>query len=304
MAKNYSPAVFAAFVCFGLLSCKKEKYTAQKPVYLSIPHMGVTIESPDQGTSNQKINTVWILANNNLDGVYELPCTVPVLLHEGTNQLSLYEGISLNGVAATRAIYTPLNKINFNLNYTPSGKDHADTIVITPEHRTTTYSPFVSVNVLEDFDGTGYSFQKTSSSDTSFQKVSDPGQVFINPEDPSENNGKAGVLYTTSKYDFAEVASVNEYPLPQDGSNIFLELNYKCNEPFAVGVIGESPAGTEQRITAYVNPKDNWNKIYINLVTEVTAMANANNFKVFFGVQHSSDVDTGKVYLDNIKLIY
>ena len=114
------------------------------------------------------------------------------------------------------------------------------------------------------------------------------------------------MIYTTSKKDIGEVATVDAYTLPGGGSNVYVELNYRCNQPFVVGVIAETSSGIEQTGTVQVNAKEEWNKIYINLVTEVSSYIFDAEFKVFIYTQHSESLGStsGYVFLDNMKLIY
>lgn len=303
MAKIYPLAALA--VLFGLLftSCSKDR-EAEKPVYLSIPEILLTTDYISEGTSSNKITTVWIVVNGDPAGVFEIPCTVPVLLNEGNNRITLHPGINLNGITSTRAIYEGYESMNFDLTYSPSGKATADTLLIEEANRTTKYLDRITVNVFEDFDGTGLNLEKTPRSDTNIRKTSDTTEIFINSQNPNEDNGKAGVLYVTKSRDFGEIATTEEFQLPIGGANVYLEMNYKCNIPFIVGVIANNPDGIVQQPTYAVAPKEDWNKIYINLVTEVSANNNASGYKIFFMAEHIEGVDTGKVFMDNLKLVY
>ena len=50
-------------------------------------------------------------------------------------------------------------------------------------------------------------------------------------------------------------------------------------------------------------PNEEWNKVYINLVTEVSGYPNALDYNLFFGSINATD-DTATVLIDNIKLLY
>ena len=304
MAKIYPLATALAVVfCFLFTSCSKD-WEAEKPVYLSIPEIDLTTDYISEGTSSNKITTVWIFVNGDPAGVFEMPCTVPVLLNEGNNRITLHPGINLNGITSTRAIYEGYESMNFDLTYSPSGKATADTILIEEANRTTTYLDRMTVRVFENFDGTGLNLEKTSRSDTNIRKISDSSEIFVNLQNPNEENGKAGVLYVNKSRDFAEIATTEEFQLPIGGANVYLEMNYKCNIPFIVGIIANNPGGIVQQPTFAVAPKADWNKIYINLVTDISANNNANGYKIFFMAEHIEGVDTGKVFMDNLKLVY
>ncbi|AEV31913.1 hypothetical protein Oweho_0902 [Owenweeksia hongkongensis DSM 17368] len=305
MAKKYLKTAFAAVFLFTLLSCAKESKEAKKPVYLSIEDMFVTTNYSLEGTSHMQITTVWLEVNGKSIGAFEMPATPPVILNEGSNKIRLYEGITMNGIDASRAIYDRLDYIEFDTTYVPSGREVADTMVLTKGQRTTNYASFSQIDILETFDNAGLSFEKTSSSDTSIIKSNNPSDWFINPQDPTENNGKCGVLYTNSKADYAEVATVNSYDLPSANLNVYLEMNYRSNIPMIVGVIAETSTGAiEQKATLGINPKEDWNKIYVNLVTETSSYFDGTKYKIFISAEHQSGLDTGYVYLDNLKLVY
>ncbi len=304
MAKKYSLAAFAALFIVLFNSCSKD-WEAQKPVYLSVPEILLNTDYVSEGTSNSKVTTVWIYANGDAVGVFELPCVVPAILSEGDNEITMYAGINLNGIAASRAIYEGFEALKFTLNYTPSGKAESDTILIDSANRVTSYTNRVTVNLVETFDGAGLNFEKTSKSDTNLRKtnLSDPDN-YVNPQNPAESNGRAGILYTTKSKDLAEVVSVKALQLPGGGANVYLEMNYKCNVPFIVGVFADVAGSTIQQPTLYITPKSEWNKIYVNLVSEVSSQTNATGYKIYFRADHDDDLDTGKVFLDNLKLVY
>lgn len=307
MAKIYPVAAIAALLLLFTTGCSKEEMKAQKPVYFNISQMYVNTDYPTEGTSHAKITTVWLVVNGESVGAFELPATPPVILKEGKNDITFYEGITMNGVDASRAIYDALTKIDTVIEYTPSDKEVADTIQFS--ELSTSYESFKEVVILENFDSQGLRLQATDNSDTTVIKVlksEKPEECFVNDQKPSENNGNSGVIYTTSSKDIGEVATVDAYTLPGGGSNVYVELNYRCNQPFVVGVIAETSSGIEQTGTVQVNAKEDWNKIYINLVTEVSSYITDADFKIFIYTQHSESLGStpGYVFLDNMKLIY
>ncbi len=305
MAKKYLHTAIAAILLFALLGCAKESKEAKKPVYFSIQDMFVNTNYSTEGTSHMQITTVWLEVNGKSIGAFEMPATPPVILNEGSNKIRFYEGITMNGIDASRAIYDRLDYIEFSLDYTPSGKEDSDTIVFDRNQLTTNYASFATIDILETFDNAGLSFEKSGDSDTSIVKNNNPADWFTNPQDPSEDNGRCGSLYTNSKSDYAEIATVNAYSLPSGGLNVYLEMNYQSNIPMIVGVIAETSTGNiEQKATLGINPKEEWNKIYVNLVTETSSYFDGAKFKIFIAAKHQSGLDTGYVNLDNLKLVY
>lgn len=301
MANRYALTALVAAFIIALSSCSTDNYSASRPVYFSVPDFELETNYLDEGTSNSKITTVWIYQDNELQGTYEIPFTVPVIVNEGqTHTYRVFPGINLNGISSSRAIYEFFDRQIFDTAL-PGG---LDTFLLPVEYRRTNYTASSTVTILENFDEAGLNLAATSGSDTNIRKVSAPDLVFQNPQEPSEDNGRCGVLTTSSSLLKAEVASVSTYNLPTNGDNVYLELNYRCNQQFVVGVIANGLSGASQQPTVVINPREEWNKIYINLVTELNANREADNFNIFLGTIHDSQNDTGWVYLDNLKLVY
>lgn len=167
----------------------------------------------------------------------------------------------------------------------------------------TQYSETAEILLIEDFDESGFSLTPTPQSDTGIYKVSDSLLVFRDPEHPSQESGRAGVIYTDSKNDDAKIASVRNLNLPTNGTDVYVELTYRCNQPFYVGFIAELPGQTTERPVVRLNPREDWNKIYINLVTELLAVGGADDFKLLLSTFNDGS-GTGEIYVDNIKIVY
>lgn len=304
MAKKYASSIFAILAIAAIsFSCSKDR-EASRPVYLDIPELKLDTDYLTEGTSSSKLTTGWVQVNGDLVGAFEIPFTVPVILNQGKNDIKIYPGINLNGISSTRAIYVGFEDYSYSVDYTPSTGD-ADTISFDSIQRITSYNSFVTIDPVEYFDSPGINLEKSVRSDTNAQKVSDTSKVFINHQKPSEENGNAGALYTTNSKDVAELITIKSYQLPIGGANVYLEMNYKSNMPFTVGVVSLMQNGQhKQEPTVVINPKEDWNKIYINLVTEVSGNSNATGYKIFFYARHTTGSEVGAVYLDNLKLVY
>jgi hypothetical protein len=102
-----------------------------------------------------------------------------------------------------------------------------------------------------------------------------------------------------------EGASYEAFELPTDGTPVIIEMNYKTNTMFTVGVFAQSATQIIQDPIIYINPKEAWNKIYINLTNKLwQASDDIIDFKIFFGAVLQSDVTESVILIDNIKLIY
>lgn len=297
--------LFSFGALLAIASCNQEE--AIKPVYLKINAIHLETDFNEEGSAHQAITTVWVYVNNQSVGAYELPTTIPVILKEGTNNLLLYAGVNTNGIQSFRSINDAFTPMYIDV-VKPNTPGKLDTIVLSDEDLIVNYRSNFNLVQVEDFDDPGLNFESTIFSDTNIFKTSDPDSIFsftpygaTNPEP----NSNSGLIVLDDNNDFVELASVVGYNLTRGAQNIYLEVSYKTNVNVGFGLIADYPgAGDLQDVTTVVFPKEEWNKIYINLITEFQAFPNANGYKVLITARKPSDIAEARIYLDNIKLIY
>ncbi len=265
------------------LSCEKP---ATIPSYVKIESIELDTEL-GEGTDSHKITEAWITVNGNPKGAYELPAEFPIL-EEGEVDLIVKPGIRLNGISTTRLPYPLFTERTYNLNLYPDSS-----IELSPRVKYTDATVF---EWMEPFEDPGFSLEASNKSDTTFTLISDPNHVF------EGNNSVA--FFMDEDHSFFEGISTEAFELPTVGDRrIFLEMNYKCDHPFTVGIFANEPQSVSQESILLLNEKEEWNKIYINLGPNVFFHPNALNFKIFFGAV-LTESDSAAIYLDNIKLVY
>jgi len=268
-----------------IVSCQKEDVDGI-PAYIKINNITVidtTTNRSDTDTSTYKnVTDAWVYVNNQFQGVYELPAKFPVL-EKGDAKIKVYAGIKNNGIASERLSYP------FYASYTINTTLTIDS--------TTTINPIVSVkeNIsgkFDDFDPS-YSFN----SDSSFQEL------------PNGPYGDYGSLTLSDSILITEI-NYKDHPLsfddvPQQGSPTYLELDYTSNTPFLIGMYINFPnSPTLEKGLVWINPKEDWNKIYIDFTQTVSEAIGAENFSVFIKMQRDFDLDENKLNLDNIRIIH
>ena len=102
----------------------------------------------------------------------------------------------------------------------------------------------------------------------------------------------------------SEITTFELENLPQVGAPVFLELDYKCNTQFLVGVYVNYPQSVIQKDLLWINPKEDWNKIYVNLTSTISEGINASSFKVFIGMKRDFELEKNELYFDNLKVVY
>jgi hypothetical protein len=255
------------------------------PAYISINSFNLTVNPVVDGTASHKITDAWVYSNGSLVGVYELPCTFPVL-EEGERDLIIKAGIKMNGISSARGYYPFYTNHEQRINLV-AGETHT----ITPS---VTYYPG-KVHYKEGFEDGGISLEKFGVSDTNITK---------NATDVFEG-AYSGMITIASPHDYALVATSSAYILPKNSTPVFLELNYKTNNPFKAGLFASIGGGQlEKKEVITVNKSANWNKIYINLTYACASNQNASDFKLYVEVFKETDVEPAVILLDNIKLVY
>ncbi|MBT3611752.1 MAG: hypothetical protein HN522_02260 [Flavobacteriales bacterium] len=259
----------------ALASCQKED-SSGIPTYLKINNITL-----DEGSTNSNITDAWVYVNDQLQGVYELPAKFPVL-EEEIQTVRIKAGIKVNGIASSRIAYPFYSSYYADITFTPN--------------ETKTIIPIISYLdsidfFLEDFEGTGLNIEISAISDTTLLKLVD-----------ENNNYGAGIL-SDSLFTF-EISTDELTDLPQAGAPVFLELDYKSNTQFLVGVYVNYPQSVIQKDLLWINPKQEWNKIYVNLTSTISEGINASSFKVFIGMKRDFELEKNELFFDNLKVVY
>lgn len=277
------------------LSCNKFKGSQEIPSYIYVDSFSLTTNYAIEGSASHKITDVWLYIDDNLQGCYELPATIPVL-DRGVHKITLYPGIKLNGISRTRTV-NPFYKPYIIEQHLLEEK------VIDTFHPSTTYlsadESSIKFRIREDFERQ-VSLVETSTSDTTIVRTDrdDPE----NWNDEFGNSHYSGYVWIGDTINYFCIASEELRDLPNQGNSIFLEIDYKCNEIFEVGLFAKI-SGVESMPLIFVNPSETWNKIYVNLGPNITDAQEAEYFKFYIAgkVDENSEAE---YYFDNIKLVY
>lgn len=271
------------FIFFSLLfcfSCNKDKFKAPESSFLLINSVKLkTIAG--QGDNSHNITDIWYYVNGNFKGIFPIGKVMPVVA-SGNAEITLYAGIKNNGISATRLPYSLFKSITINQNL-EAGK----TYTLSPEFE---YNSSAFFYYADDFESTGSSFMAGGDS------------LYVITSDPSETYGGSGKSVYMAMNDAKPTANMIQstpYYLPGSGAIVYLELNYKCNQPFDVGVLG---GGTAERTAITVNSSEEWNKIYVQLTNAVSTQPVYPDYQVFIKARKS--VSSPKIYIDNVKLIF
>ncbi|MBL7922842.1 MAG: hypothetical protein JNL88_01450, partial [Bacteroidia bacterium] len=126
----------------------------------------------------------------------------------------------------------------------------------------------------------------------------------ILPDSATVYEGKRSLkMRVTPSANFIECRTVGDGYQLAKGRDVYLEMNYRCTQPFVMGLISVNANGETLLPVIRLNTKADWNKIYVRLGPYINANTTAFKYKVYFRLALDAALTEGEVYLDNLKLI-
>lgn len=237
-----------------------------------------------QGTESNNISNIWVDVEGANLGVYPLGTTFPIL-EDGPTRFFFFAGIKENGISSTRIIYP------FFL---------PDTITIDlVQTEIDTFNPvfeYVPATKFYNFDfENGNPFEgmgRTDSADLVFEG-SACGLMSL---DNINNTGVARLI-----------DGLEDLPF---GTPVFIEMDYRNNNAFVFGIEATDVNGTFYAFNKLaITPKEEWNKIYINVSPDITLLNNDNpipirEYNFTIKATKADDIDRAEIYIDNFKVVY
>lgn len=229
-------------------------------------------------------------------GVYQLPCTVPVLRQGALKYLRVTPVVKQNGISGSRIQYPFYQTITLD-NVVLAAEDTAFLGTRMSDglrHLATHYYDKGDLDILmEDY------FEPTSFSlnfDTNITWVKD------DPEHACTGQGY-GLVHVPADKEYAMFAIPQEFE-PSSTQVLYLEMDYWTDMELGLYMTGfevsGSTSGTKSIMTLY--PNSGWQKIYINM-GRVWSQFNYNTpIAIFFQALNTEGIE-GDVRLDNVKLI-
>lgn len=276
-------SLFLGVIVILFCSCNKAEPI---PSYISISTFKFTA-LPLQGTSNQKFQTVYVYVDDQEAGVYPLPAIIP-LLYWGNHKVTLYAGITQNGIGSNPRIMYPYTK-----DFTQQVNLQAGKVVdIKPE---ISYMDNLKVAFLEDFESAFSTLEKWPEGNVdSFARTNDAHKN-LEPGFCAEIKVPDGSIF--------EFASKQLMDLPRNTAKVMIEINYKTAVPLVIGLISYEQTLVIKTgiVTLFANSE--WNKVYIDCTQDVSTKLIGTKHKFFIGALNSSGAEQ-YIYVDNIKVLH
>lgn len=283
--KFFKGIIIAIILTAAFYSCADE---VEVPSFIRLDEIFIDSTSYDSvGTIDHRIEYAWMYINNNLQGVYKLPFLVPVQNY-GEVDVEIRAGIPQlqevgGGGAAVYPFYSSWKgKTTLMTN---------DTSVLKPTVR---YTPGKLIQYKDDFE-------LLVSPNNLFQKYSADGVVeYINNEVVAyEGQGYVEMLLLDGESEVV-MANIQLWNVPKYADAYYIEMNYKCNSLFTVGIQTTEHA---RDVVSYYSSNE-WKKVYIDVTSAVKNLPGA-GVRVYFKINRGAE-ETGPKWLliDNFKFIY
>lgn len=243
------------------------------------------------GVLTENFSNAWVYIDDQLIGVFEVPCKFPVLL-SGESELKIFPAVLNNGISATKKIY-------------PFMYPHIETVDLV-QNQTVSISPKTMYYEfcefwIEDFEDSSVKMEDDINSAASMAKSNDPAII----QSFNEVNFGRVELNTTENY---WAAYTNGGLVLPKGEEVYLEIDYHNTNSVVTGVLAIGSSSTEENINIQLNAQDpsevHWKKIYIDLREIISNSTDANYFEISFQAALAEGATSGQINIDNIKLVH
>lgn len=280
---------FLGLAVLFLQGCDIINPKEKEPAYLYIPSFTFQANAT-QGTSSEAITEVWVYADDQSLGVYDLPAKVPIL-DLGTKSIRIFAGIKNNGISNTRIRYPFYAPFDTTLTISSF---QIDTIV--------PHFSYYNLAVISEkgFESGNFLIQ-TGTNNGTFSVTNVAAQVF-----EGNRSGWGHIDVGMSHLYFKDDDNLT-YP---SGSNLFLEMNYSSNNTFSVGFITTTGGLSAKNLALIINPSSSgdgltpvWKKIYIDFGYILQQNPNAQFHELYIEAVPSSATTPVNIFVDNLKWV-
>lgn len=307
MRKHFLP-IFIMLI--ATVSCSKFDGDVTVPAFLHLDRIDVVAAASGEsertnGWYTSDIDAVQIVAYFDGDnsetnlGVFQLPCTIPVLRNETARYINVIPIVKQNGIAATRILYPFLKDTLFRDVALVSG----DTTHL-GQFDPLSQQYFVEVNYHPNSIVHQEFFENFEPLATNIHFTQNAVEWVTNDAEGARTGNGYARIHTAKGSNNTYFEITDSIKVDDPSKYLYLEIDYRSDMEFRIGL--RSPiynGGNDQSyyaITLY--PQQEWKKLYINLGRLWGQMNHYHTFHVIFNTLNSDDID-GYTYLDNVKIV-
>ncbi len=280
---------FIAFLMLSIIytGCGLVDNFDTEAMFIEVSDVSVSTNQ-NQGSSSHNIKDVWIIEEGQSTGVHEIPTNTAILSENQEIEIIYQAAIRKNGVSSDLAVYPFLENITETILYQPSG-----VVNKTLEFK---YRDNAIFSFIEGFEQNHQmNFDADENAQSFMQKVTTDAKDGL----------YSGYYNLTDSIPSIEVATDIIYDSwPQNSTPVYLELDYKNDIPFDIGLIGYFAGSNATAYYITITEREDWNKIYVDL-TDLIASSQLEGYRVVFrSVLDTTTLDSGNVFIDNLKVLH
>ncbi len=270
---------------FGIGSCTLFDSTDNVPMYFKVDEVALET-SLGQGLNTHKINDLSVYADGFSIGVYPLPTDIPVIQTKEDIDVVLFGVVRNNGVASNPVEYPFYDAIRYEFPFMGG-----EVKTLNPVFN---YSNQTKVIQVANFESSNeFSIHFDQNSDISFVRSA---------ETPYGNFcGKISLSQDQLFFEKTTFSKIERQDVV--AGSIFLEMDYKNEIPFSVGILGIQSSGLlVPNYKVQLAVQEEWNKIYIELTQLLTD--NLNEEFTIILKSLNSNTSTGSIWIDNLRVLH
>lgn len=280
------PFIVMGMIAWWCYSCKNQKSVV--PTYFSVKETKVI---PFQSTNekNQTVEDIWVFQYPKYIGTFEKPTIFPIINSE-EKRLIIQGGVWQNNNPIARVAYPFWKADTISFEYKPSEVQEIipkfeyfiDTLLVLP--------------LNETFENQEISFQLFNNF------LTDTTSLLRTTEDVFDGMYAGKVVFNDTNKVF-EITNIQDFSLPREKTQTWLEFCYKSTLNLRVGLIIKSFNDLKVEASDMLTFRDGqWHTMYINLTPVIfNAQPNA-KFQLFMYANGNGEDHT--LYLDNIRIIH
>jgi hypothetical protein len=289
----FIPALLAALTF--LSGCDRE--TEPIPSYIRIDSVSVKTLA-GQGNPIHEISALNVFIDEQFIGVYEIPCTLPVLF-TGKHKLSIIPSVRINGVVNQHVVHRLFKRADTTIDLMEGKITAAGNIILQ-------YKDNIEFPWVEDFEDGNSELVRLYSAkgDTSYITT----EAFsLNGRYEGNTRCMKVVIAAADTAKTVDMASFKYFGnLPFMGTDIMLEFDIKTPVPVQVAMIRKNSSGKLYLPYVYLfETGGKWKRFYINLIYELYNQPADTEIQLLISPIKTEEIKTEQIILiDNIRFSY
>jgi hypothetical protein len=289
----FIPALLAALIF--LSGCDRE--TEPIPSYIRIDSVSVKTLA-GQGNPIHEISALNVYIDEQFIGVYEIPCTLPVLF-TGKHKLSVIPSVRINGVVNQHVVHRLFKRADTTIDLMEGKITAAGNIILQ-------YKDNIEFPWVEDFEDGNSELVRLYSAkgDTSYITT----EAFsLNGRYEGNTRCMKVVIAAADTAKTVDMASFKYFGnLPFMGTDIMLEFDIKTPVPVQVAMIRKNSSGKLYLPYVYLfETGGKWKRFYINLIYELYNQPADTEIQLLISPIKTEEIKTEQIILiDNIRFSY